>query len=478
MTAPALIVLALLQAGPTPLTLAGQTVTTEGDQVVFDAQQQRVVLAGNAVLRLSDIILAADRIEVTFSDPDRPVAVASGSVVFDDPVRGRLTGQNLRYELGAGRGRIDNVDLTIPLHYKPLLSDLMRPEEEPRYLYATAAEATQSGDVYQLRRATATTSTSRPPQFMLRVDRLAVTTAEDGLIGNVAQVEGEGVKLQLYGRTVLGLPHLNVGEGGLLLPRFGVNSTDGVYLEHQFSPFAIKPARFTLVPRIGTDSQLTGRARFAIGSPVGVFELLGSQKERRVLLLPPDAVQFSRIPEVAWKYPDYQVPGIGGTLFARFSYGQYDEEGATTTWRSAFHSTYIRSIYQGRSSALSVDFGGAWAHYASGTEYRWLRGGLDFRKRFGYRFYTGVNLSSHLVGGATPFRWDSVDVATLLNLETRVRLTPHWLVGAGWLTDLNRGVLRGERYSLAFRDRMVEYGVTVSNRPVREAQLDLRVLGF
>ncbi len=33
-------------------------------------------------------------------------------------------------------------------------------------------------------------------------------------------------------------------------------------------------------------------------------------------------------------------------------------------------------------------------------------------------------------------------------------------------------------YSLAFRDRMVEYGVTVSNRPVREAQLDLRVLGF
>ncbi|NUP99832.1 MAG: LPS-assembly protein LptD [Armatimonadetes bacterium] len=467
-----------LAAAPQSFDLAGQTVYIEADRILFDVPAQRVYLVGNAVLRLGERVFRAREIVLDYRNPKEPAVLAEGDVVLDDPVQGRVTGERIRYDLAIREGHVQAVELSLPLQFKPALSDLLRPSEAPQSLRIRADEAWQTGDSIRLRQAGVTTSDLIPPQYEIRADDLRVSLGPAGLIGPIERIQGRGVRLQIYGKTILGLPGVDLGQGSIILPRVGTNSTDGIFVEQSFAPFSIPPFRFTLTPRLGTDSLLTGRARFAAGLPVGVFEAIGSIKERQLLVRAPHAVQYSRLPELAWLLRDWEVPGVGGRFNARVSHGRYDEELNLTAWRSAAEVAWDRPLHEGETSRAGATLGGRYAIYSTGDEYGWVRGGLNYEKRFGYSFYLGTALNSYLISGGSPFRFDRVEVATQIDMTARTRLGRTWLLGTEWSLDVNDMALRRQAHSIAYRDRLFEYGFTLLTQPRIEFQLDARIIGF
>ena len=458
--------------------LNGVPVQVEADEVVLDFNRSVAILDGAATARMQDRVFSADHLEIQFDDPEHPAILATGDVRFDDPEHGRVTGSGLRYDMAIDSGSITNVEITVPLQFKARLSDLLRPAEQSPALRMAAESATREGGTWILRGGHITTSPDDPPQYELRAGELIVKTGKGGVLGDLKQIRGKDLKVQVYGSTILGFSNLQFGEGGILFPTVGFNDSYGLYVEHSFAPFAIRPARFVLRPRIGTDLLLSGSARFAIGSPLGVFEAIGSSRERKLLLRQPTASLLSRVPEIAWKVKDLPTP-LGGHFSGRASYGQYDEEGNLTTWRTALSAEYQLPVYSGQTSRLSVS-GGAFAgwYHGTGQEYGWLRGGLNFEKRFGYRLYTGLDIKSHQIYGSSPIFYDQIEVATELSGRVRLKVTDHWLLDTQLMLDMNDGVLRREQYGITYRDRLLEYGVSVLSRPHFELMFDAQLLGF
>lgn len=458
--------------------LNGVTVVVEADDVSSYIAASRIVLDGHAIVRLEDRVFAADRIVLEFVDPEHPSLVATGNVRFDDPEHGRLTGQGLRYDMALERGEVTNVEITIPLEFRASLSDLLRPQEHPPALRIWADAASRDGNHWQLRGGRLTTSPDDPPQYQIQARQVDLETGSDGKFGDLKKIRGQDIAVQVYGSTLLGLSNLQLGEGGIIFPTFGFNEAYGLYLEHSFAPFAIRPARFTIRPRIGTDLLLSGKARFAIGAGPGVFETIGEMKDRRLLLRRGGDTLLSRIPEFAWKIEDLETP-LGGRFSGRVSYGLYDEESNLSTWRTALEGNYAIPVHEGETSRLALNAAG-WYGYYHGPEqaYGWLRGGLNFEKRFGYRLYTGLDVRSHQIFGQTPIFYDQVEVATEVNARARLKLTNRWLLGAQLLFDVNDAVLRREQFSVTYRDRLLEYGVSVLTEPRFELSVDARLLGF
>jgi len=467
-----------LSAGVQQFDLAGVPVTIEADQVVIDLERSLATLDGRATVRLQDRIFSADHIELGFADPEHPSLVATGHVRFDDPEHGQVTGDGLRYDMALLQGEVTNVEISIPLEFRAQLSDLLRPQEQPPTLRMSAASATRQGNTWLLRGGRLTTSPDNPPQYEFTAGEVEVLTGPEGTFGNLKRIKGKDIKIRVYGSTLLALSGLQLGEGGILFPTVGFNDTYGLFVEHSFSPFSVRPARFIVRPRLGTGMVLSGKARFALGAPVGVFEAVGELKDRKLLLKRGGESLFSRVPEFAWKIEDVETP-LGGLFSGRASYGQYDEEGNLTTWRSALQGEYQLPVHQGETSRVSIS-GGGWYSYYHGPEvaYGWLRGGLNVEKRFGYRLYTGLDLRSHQIFGQSPLFYDQIEVATELNAHARLKLTNHWLLGTKFMVDLNDGVLRREQYSVAYRDRLLEYGLTVLTEPRLEVMFDAKLLGF
>ncbi|MCC7492106.1 MAG: hypothetical protein IT204_07175 [Fimbriimonadaceae bacterium] len=459
------------------LTIAGQPVEVTADHIILDPARGRAELLGQAVVQLAETRLSAAQIALEYRDPEHATATASGQVVLQDPQRGRLTAARLRLDLASRNGELIDTQVTLPLEWQPSFRDLVRPEEVPREVRVTAAAASKVGDRLDLRQASISIGDIQPPQFELAVGSAQLQLGPQNTIGGLTRLRTGGAKVRLYGRTVFNLPAIDLQASQLFIPHVGVNRSDGFFVEHSFAVGHLLPFRLSFTPRLGTDSNLTGRGRLALGTNFGSFDLIGSQKERYLLLTQAQAVQVSRVPEFGYTLPK-NLKLWGGQLKGRASYGLYDEEAGLTTWRSSFDLGYERPLHRGRTSAITANVGGHLSTYATGGNYRWLRGGLQVEKQFGALWYLGGTINSHLLSGGTPFRFDQVEVATALTIENRLRLSRHWLVGNDLLLDLNEGVLRSEQYSIWYRDRLLEYGVSCSTRPGFELNLDFHVLGF
>lgn len=474
--APAALYVTVFGATADSIDLQGVPVELSADDIRVSVPPQRFVIAGHASLRHGELSLEADRIAGEVTSAEEGHAVAEGNVLITGPKGAVAEATRLEYDFGRQRGELRDVVLRMPLPSRRSLGDLMRPSERPRFVLVTAATATRSPGRYELRSARLTTSTATPPQFEVRAGELTLRTTKPAG-GEIERLSGRDLEVRLYNRPIMGLSEASVSPGQLLFPNVGVNSTEGVFIERSFT-FGLQPLRLELTPRLGTDAPVTGRGRLFWRTPFGTFEAIGSHRERRLLLLEAQPVRYSRIPEFGWKYGPWELPALGGRLDTRLTYGLYDEENNRTLWRRAVDLSYRRDLYDGETTHLGGSAGAHYALYDGRRRYGWVSGSVYAGKRFGYRVYVDVGLTSHYIVGTSPFRFDQIEIATQLQTLAKVRITPHWLAKADYLIDVTSRAVRSSIYGLAYRDRLLEYGFTVRTLPEFEFGLDAQILGF
>lgn len=448
------------------------------DHVRLDLGSRRLFLVGGAVAEAEPRRFAADQVIVDLIDPNRPAVLADGAVDLLGPNGERLRADRANYDWSARGGEFENLRLTLPLGARPSLAALASPAELPEALHVFAGHASQVGDLFRLDHGWITTSTDSPPQYRLLADRLDVTMGPGGSLGDFGRVAAHNGRLQLYGATVLGIPYLDIGPEGILLPQLGSNRTDGLYAQHEFAFRLMRDMRLTLTPRFGTETVVSGRLRLAYGGPWGTAALVLSLSERHLLEVLKTDVQASRVPELSYTAPPWEVPGLGGELTARLSWARLSEENRASAARFHAEAGYDRSLHRGDTSTLGVRLGGRWSDYAPGDWYGVLWGSLQVEKQFPYWFYNRVELTSHLIAGATPFRFDQIEIPTALIHEARLRLHRNWIFSNQVKLDLNKRVFRRWEFGLSFRDRDLEYGVRMLARPGFELFADARLVGF
>ncbi len=460
------------------LDINGHSIAIEADHIQVDGAARKAYLVGGAAIRSGRTSFRADQIVVDYSRPERPSATAAGHVVLDSPQLGRVTGDRLRYDLAVQRGEIHDVEVTIPLDFTPNLSDLMRSSELPKELRLRATEAAQLGNQVLLKGTSATCSSSRPPQFLLKSDQIVVSAGKLGVLSGLEQLQARGVKLQLYGLTVLGLPDMNLRSGDIIIPRVGLDSTYGLYVERSLVPIAAKPFRLTITPRVGTNLLMTGHGEATFSTDVGRLALSAAYRNRLVLPVSRQTVVYSVGPELSWRTAEFKLPRGGGSWSGGASGGYYREIGGPRAWRAQTDLTYRQPLYANRTTRAWIAGTGWYAVYGRAGHYGWLRGDLGLEKRFGDLAYVGVGATSHWIGGQTPVRFDRIELVSDVTVSTRWRVARQWLIGNRLDYDLERGAVRREEYSLAYRDRLIEYELRVLTQPSTEVRLGARLLGF
>lgn len=470
--------LVLNLGGSQVIELAGRTARVTCDHLDARRDEARIYLNGQATLAIDELTFSADQIIIDLSLADQPAIIADGRVTLIGRGGETLTAAHAAYDLAAERGEFEAIQVDIPIDYRPPLSALAAPDERPERFRLTAERATRDGPRLSLLDSGVTASRYEPPLYQIRSSRLDVLLGEGALSEEVARVTVYNGRLQLYGRTIIGLPHLTIGHRAVLLPTVGSNRTDGLFVEHPFAIGGIPNTRLTITPKLGTESLLTGTARFATGSPLGTIELLASYKERHVLEVANLDVVYSRLPEFGYIAPPVDLPGVGGRLQGYLSYGLFHEFDNLTTGRWQARAVYTNLMHAGDTSTAAIELGGRYTGYHTRQHYGVLWAGLTLEKQLPYWLYTRLGVRSHLLTGGTPMRFDLIEIPTSLDAGLRFRPTGHWLVGTDLRFDVNNQVLRRWGVNLAYRDRELEYGAGVVLRPGFEMSLDARLVGF
>lgn len=448
------------------------------DRVRVNLPNSSVSLDGDAKLTNGELAIAADQIQAQLQSADDGWAAASGRVKLQGPGGATAQAARLEFDFGTRTGHLREARVQIPITRPPPYDALLRPEERPRAALFSFSEGTISPRGFDAYGVSLTTSPADPPQFQLLARRALVELGADADLKSLKRINARGARLQVYNYTFLGIDNIDFGRGGIFLPILGYNSTEGFFIEKSFSVGTIEPIRTRFTVRLGTANPLSGRMRVKLPTSLGTFDAIGSQKERMLLPIDPAPSLYSRIPEFGYSTPEWSLPGLGGNGNLRLTYGLYDEEGSETAWRSAARVDWGRPIHRGTTSAVTVGGGGYYAWYDGRREYGYLRGELSADKAFGYRFYLGGNISSYLLTGATPFRFDNIEIATQLNLRMKWRVTPHWVLKHDYVIDVDRRAFRGATFGVLFRDRLLEYGLALQTRPDWEVKVDAQILGF
>lgn len=176
--------------------------------------------------------------------------------------------------------------------------------------------------------------------------------------------------------------------------------------------------------------------------------------------------------------PNTVLPGLGGALKANLSGGRVHEAGGPTRWREALEFDWSRGLRTGATSAMRLQLQGYGAHYHDGTGSGWLQTTLLGEKRLGASFYTSVGLTASQQFGHTPFRGDHTELPWYLTQTQRWRFAAHWIVGDELAFNLRNGGIAASNVSLSYRDKLLEYGLTLRTYPDFAVSYNARVVGF
>ncbi|MBI2297718.1 MAG: hypothetical protein HYU66_01980 [Armatimonadetes bacterium] len=474
-----IVALASPLPGPPSLELDGQPLYVSADHVHLNVPAQRVYLHGAACITLGDYSLRADDMVADLLDPKQAVARARVHVSGTGPGGSSVTAGSAEYNLATHHGILTDCFIRVPYSPPRRLSDLMRPEERPTDLYLEAKRAEQTQRGLTLEHLALTNSPARPPQYRFLASRLKVEFSGERLGEDLTAVKAEDARLQLYGKTFLGLSELDFGAGLAFFPRIGSDGDRGLFIERPFVIGLVKPFKLRLNPRIGTQAFLSGSAGIEVRGALGSLTVTSSLKDRRPLATRGvTSAVWNRVPEVAWRAPRWHTPGLGGRLDATLSAGRYHEQGTGGQWREAGQIGWRGTLHRGRNSTVGAGAGARYAFYEDGSQFGWLRGELFVERAFGYRLYGGAGVISHRIFGKTPFHFDQIDFPTEVNTNVRWRFTPHWIASNNLWFDVNHSRLGLVEWGLSYRDRLIEYGLVVRSTPQFDLRLDAQFLGF
>jgi LPS-assembly protein len=236
-----LLVGALLAAGagaahaqspaPVVVPMAGGDVTIVADSLEQIGADNRLVAIGNVEITRGASRLIADRVEINRDTGD---AIAQGRVIFYDG-ENQLTGQRIDYNLKTGTGVVYQAEARAAPYYRITGESMERLGES----------------VYRVRRGSFTTCEDDPPPWSFRFGT-ATADLEDFVYGTNASFWVKNVPLIPF-FPFFAAAIRRERQTGFLFPKFGSNSSKGLYAEIPFY-WAISDSQdLTVAPLVYTD---------------------------------------------------------------------------------------------------------------------------------------------------------------------------------------------------------------------------------
>lgn len=397
----------------------------------------------------------------------------------NEPRTETLTGENLRYDFKNQTGQLDAA--------KVLMAN-----------FNVSASALQING----RRYLAQNLVVRPggltpeeikiygtPPFSLRAKTATVLAGENG---EPARLSVKGAGLFYKNTRILPVPSALFGAGGgfgggsrenqafQITPRIAFNSSDKILLTTRLRfPLSQQPERLALSADIGVSQRVGFRGGASLDSlnKLGRLSLRGRRADIVTTQLT-SRIELDREPEATYVTPallDFGLPGGRRAGFALgLGYGRFTERTIGTSAGAVQANRTQGTVYF--STRLNQTEGVYLDLFATNSNYT----GLDssYRNRGFEIGYEGdflpkvrgqISYRSHSLSGATPFRFDLVEIARELRTTLDVEVTPRYIVPLDFRYDLSTHAFRDKSFGLLRSYKTFAYGVVY-----QQARKDLR----
>lgn len=392
-----------------------------------------------------------------------------------------MHGDDLFYDYGKGVGRLNNARLRL-VNFNIATAEL---EIEGKHYTAHNVVLRPGGLSEEEERVY-----GRPP-FNLRAKTVSVDSAT-----REPQLSVAGAGLYFKNTRIIPVPSHVFRASGVgrnsredkafeVVPRLAYNSVDGPLLttSARFALDRKHPERLSLKADIGLSGHIgfRGGASVEAGTPWGTLALRGRKNDIVTTQLT-NRIEVDRQPELEFAsplLPLFDLPGKrrAGLAFVG-SLGRYHER-STGSNTGDIESTRRQAIVAFTTRYNQVD--GPYVELFAGTSHYSLNR-ANYRTtgfEIGYdgsitRFIRGqFSYRSNSISGASPFRFDTVEIARELRTTFDVNLSKRYIIPIDLRYDLDLDRLRDERFGLLRSYKTFAYGFTYQTAR-HELRLDLR----
>jgi len=489
---------AQIQAKRVEIDMATKTLKADGEVLV----ERRIT-----AVREMETPIRNDRREVDGDDTDALDDLnreAVGNSTRLEPFTERVRGENLSFD---GRTQTGSIDKAL-LQLESFDVSSARIEILGSQYTARGVVLRPSGLSEEEKRIYGT------PPFTLRARRLTVTRNE----GGGGQIAARGAALYFKSTRLLPIPaavfssfaRFGPSRGVAtyrIVPRISLNSADGFLATARISfPLAgfptpaapasgegpraqVKPRRAVVESVLNTDLGFSQKIGFRGGlsldnrTPVGLITLRARRADVITTQLT-SRIQLDRKPEISFDTPVLTLvrpragrKGVGVGAYLSASAGRYSEKligQAPRVDSSRYSATAVVTTRVSRADGFYADLFHANSRY-SATPSRYKDTGFEVgyagqvlprvQGLFSYRHSS--------LSGATPFRFDLVEIPRELRATFDVQLSPRYILPLDLRYDLDRGSLRDKSFGILRSYKNLAYGV-VYQTARRDLRLDIR----
>ena len=393
-----------------------------------------------------------------------------------------LRGDNLNYNFTTQKGSLDNAHLELAnfnLSTTSLIINGRRYTAHDIVLRPGALTAAEQ-KIYGT------------PPLNLRAKTVTVEAQEPG---EKVRAAASGGGLYFRNTKILPVPSYvfrslaNVGgtreeKAFNLTPRLSFSSADGVLVttELRYPLSKDNPTGTALLADIGLSARVGLRGGLSLEAPTrfGTFRLSGRRSDIVTTQLT-NRIELDRKPELTFYTPTVALFGLPGgrrvSFQANASTGRYTERSIGGGGDVDATRNLLEVVLSTRSEEVDgpyVELFGRTAGYSNlGNRYRSTGFEVGYygdvfnrvRGLFSYRS-TGIS-------GATPFRFDRIEIAKELRSTFDIQLTPRYIIPIDLRYDLDLKKFRDERFGILRNYKTFAYGVTYQ-RAHQELKLEFR----
>lgn len=442
-------------------------VEIEGDSIHYSVDRRRATLAGNVRVRMwapgymdESVLVRAESVEVDGS----VITAAAGARLTLGPAL--LQGDDLWFDAATQEFRLVRPTGSLVLE---------RPDADPRVppatVYFRGSEVSRVGPTARVSRARLTTCDRDRPHYHLSCGEVTYDPATGDLTVRRAA-------LRLYGMTIPLAPWAKTRVGGpdretrLSLPTPGYSSTEGAYLQHGLRLTDAGDAwDVATALRISRRQGVTGVAWAARESGPWDLDLRVGRREA-VADNVTDRLALSRAPEVTFRYHFSERNDPHAALDFTVSLGDFREDvlnrrAADGGARPRVHErralaalSYVANAAEHRSRT------GGWygatgrlSAYSSDDTFRDLELFAGFGGSITGALSGHATVRHHVLGGATPFFFDDVDIKSELQAGLAWGITDRWGLDGWGRYDLDRGDMRDYEVGVGYRAHCLTWGL-------------------
>lgn len=476
-----------------PLVLSGDGWSAEAFNVEYDPERDTLILTGSPRLTRGDTVLTADRIEYV-QDTGQATAVGAVTITRGDQV---IRALSATYNVKTGEGRAQTI--------RTITEELLIAAEE------VVISPTRMTAV----RATVTTCGGNLPYWQVFARRIEIIPRE--------RWTAEGAGINLFGQRVATVPHLSRAlrkkkkkkrDGAerltQVLPNFGYNERDKVYLQQDMTVMNSKAVNAGLSARLSAGRLLTGRVDAESKSRVRVVGTVGYREYAPNQRAP--YLEYSRLPEVGLIYGGTGL-GTGSTFSGRgrflpfqvgeiaaaptpqnrsgwqygveLSGGYFSQRKGQGNLPQNVNLTGSRALFQVQAAkpglrigpvrfdALRMLFrqsvyntGDAFSVFGAGISKSWKLGPVT----------AGLERIGHVTAGTTPFLFDSLEIPAEWRPTANYRVRDWNFLYMGRFNE-SRGTFYDHLFSISKRMDCIEPRVGISTR-LGLVSFDISLIGL